>query len=294
MEYAEKKVLIDKKDFDALLNQGPFRTDPILDAPNVTSVKLQQLNDNFIKEKTRKKNQKDVEWNRLASRLQPIISPLYNPVPNNTANEPISPANTTLNNSADQEADIVDYLDEKIANNQRNKAQRLYRILLSHPNEIRVTKLRIYVNDQQLPGTTLSIIKNLIGRSRTLSYNVDKLLDVIATDPGTENLIGNWQALQYIQKQSGPNLTSTPGAWVKKKASKSKSGSESKSGSDSKSSESSESPILKELFRTDESLTSSDSMTDVTDSLLSDLDATMVPKQKGSGKRKSLKWLRMF
>ena len=276
MEYAEKKVLIDKKDFDALLNQGPFRTDPILDAPNVTSVKLQQLNDNYIKEKTRKKNQKDVEWNRLASRLQPIISPLYNPVPNNTANETISPANTTLNNSADQEADIVDYLDEKIANNQRNKAQRLYRILLSHPDEIRVSKLRIYVNGQQLPGTTLSIIKNLIGRSRTLSYNVDKLLDVIATDPGAENVIGNWQGLQYIQKQSGPKLTSTPGAKVKKKA---KSGSEPKSGSQSEG-ESSESAV------------SSDFMT--TGSLHSDLDATIKPKQKGSGKRKSLKWLRMF
>ena len=285
MEYAEKKVLIDKKDFDALLNQGSSRSDPILDAPNVTSVKLKQLNDHFIKEKTRKKNQKDVEWNRLASRLQPIISPLYNPAPNTISlpNETISPANnTTLNNNTDQEADIVDYLDEKIPNNQRNRAQRLYRVLLSHGDEIRVTKLRIYVNGQQLPGTTLSIIKNLIGRSRTLSYNVDKLLDVIATDPETENLISNWQAVQYIQKQSEPKLTSTPGAKAKERK-KPKSGSEAKSGSRTEG-ETSES-------LSSESVGTTDYMT--TDSL-TDLDATIKPKQKGSGKRKSLKWLRMF
>ena len=286
MEYAEKKVLISQKDFDKLLNQGSFKRDAILDAPKVTSIKLKQLNDNFLKERTLKKNQKDLQWSKLASRIEPILSPLYRPAPPTAP----PPALSIEDNDQDDEMEIVDFLDDNLTASIRNKGQRLYQVLLDHPEEIRVTKKRIYVNGQSLPGNTLAIMKNLIAKSKNLSYNVKRLLNVIALDLNVKTLIGNEEALNYISQSEGPVYTSSPkGSPNKRKKGKSPAKSPAKSKKSS--------PKKK---KKQESKASKKEETDDSSSMSEDLDDTIVEvkqeEKQGSGKAKKrgLKWLRMF
>ena len=291
MEYAEKKVLISQKDFDTLLNQGSSKRDAILDAPKVTSVKLKQLNDHFLKERTRKKNQKDLEWSRLTSRIEPILSPLYrasSPATAATAAQPVGTA--TDDNDEDNEMQIVDFLDDNLTPTIRNKGQRLYQILLDYPEEIRVTKKRIYVNGQPLAGNTLAIIKNLIAKSKNLSYNVKRLLSIIALDGNVKNLISNEEALNYIKQAEEPHLTSSPkGTPGRKKSPRKKSQAKSPAKTPVKSKKS---PAKRKRKQELEEADDSSSMSE-------DLDDTIVEvkqEKQGSGKarKRGLKWLRMF
>ena len=216
LQWSEPKVLISKKQLDRILNG---QSQP---QQNVTSdVAVQQKDANFASAQKLNKIELDKKWARLNSRLGPIISSSVSvPSPPSSTSSSFPPASTQAAKSALETDDsnltlnsneLVDFIESNLSKNMAGRSLLLARILLAHP-EIKISKKRIYVNDQALPSSTVNILRHLIGRFNRLHYDLTPLLFVLSQDYNDQllRLIQNKEFRDLLKNPSAPLLSSTP------------------------------------------------------------------------------------
>ena len=226
MQFSEPKVLISQSELTRLLNLSKEKETPSQDN---TPVKVQKLNENFLKKKQLDKFQTDQQWDRLNYRLRPILSSSLS-----SAQVPNSLDKTTTDSSfkktsvVDDEDDtvdetmdtsdrfeLVDYIESNLPKSMVGRGLLLYKILLKHP-EIRITKDKIFVNDERLPSNTINIFRHLIGKSKNLHYDLLPLLRVLSLEHNDQlnRIIGNKEANSILKERVSFDerlaVTSTP------------------------------------------------------------------------------------
>ena len=230
MQFSEKKVLLSDEDYNKLLNLSKKKDS---DVPTGTDIQLQKLNNDFIKNKIIKENMNAQLWQKLDKRLQ-TLSPIKT---NNVSQLPVSsllaatqPSSSSSNVSqfrssqppqqqqqlqqqqqsfsspskGRSEENVREFLEENTNKTNRNKVLRLYDLLIRNPS-VDVTPSNIYVAGTKIVGSTVNVLKHLVGRAAKLTYNVDLLLAALSEDPSSVNLIHNKQASSILRDLQRPS-----------------------------------------------------------------------------------------
>ena len=187
----QKKVLIPEHEFKSLLSDSK-KTEP-----NTPFIKIKTLYEKMQKDKIRNKNQKDIQWERVANRLGPIISNNSNVSPNT------SPVGTTDKQEMQTESpiDVANYISEASSPRNLTRALNFFEILMRFPEEIQVTKDHIKVNGKILAINTLDLFNNLIGPAKKkLSFAAKPLLEVVSIEPDLLSVISNFEARSFVSQ----------------------------------------------------------------------------------------------
>ena len=254
MNHSVKKVLLTQDEYQRLLASTK---------PSNADVRLQQINANMIKDKIIKKNNEAQALKKLDEQIQsltpiktqtvnaqPSLSqsvnlppppppappstppPTQPPSPNqSSASQPSpsqSPARPSQSQPPTHQQDMLSFLQENTNKTNRPKVLKLYNLLRQNPS-VRVTKDKIFVDDQVLPNApTLEVMKHLVGRAANLKYStINPLLEVLS-DENVKGIVQNKQALTMLAKPpAAPLKTSTPKPQPRRQKSKMKTDAES-------------------------------------------------------------------
>ena len=232
MNHSIRKVLLSQDEYQRLLDNTK---------PSYASIRLQEINSNMIKDKIIKKNNEAQALKKLDEQIQkltPIKTQSTNVVPSlsqsvnlpsqtapqtatpptsSPSTNPTSPINPTSQPSTSQSvgpSDMLSFLEQNTNKTNRPKVLKLYNLLRQNPS-VRVTKDKIYVDNQVLPNApTLDVLKHLVGRAANLKYStINPLLEVL-TNQNVKGVIQNKKALTMLTQTPTstvpPLKTSTP------------------------------------------------------------------------------------
>ena len=114
----QKKVLIPEHEFKSLLSDSKKHKEP-----STPLIKIKTLHEKMQKDKIRNKNQSDIQWERVANRLGPIISNNSNVAPKNT---PVMAEKQEM--QTESPLDVANYISEQ------SSARNLTRALCYEPS----------------------------------------------------------------------------------------------------------------------------------------------------------------
>ena len=234
MNHSVRRVLLSQDEYDRLLSRAK---------PSDADIRLKEYNSNMIKDKIIKKNNEAAALKKLDDQIQsltpiktvnvspPSLSqsvnlpaqtmpktvapPTNQPQPPPTPPPPPSPppllASQPPESSSPVAQDVLGFLEQNTNKTNRSRVLKLYNLLRQNPS-VRVTKDKIYVDDQPLPNAaTLDIMKHLVGRAGKLKYSgLNPLLDALS-DQNVKGIVQNKGALTMLNKaHHTPLKTSTP------------------------------------------------------------------------------------
>lgn len=170
------------------------------DQPDEIAIK--QHNEKFLAEKKEKEFKENVEWDKIGTKLKPIIrSPLKTGGPSKTNTIP----------------DMVDEVIQVLQPNFQKKGRQLLEGLLSEDG-ISIDKKSIYVNDNLVSGNLSDIIDELVRPRKRLRMNLDGLLEYMKNINFPISLVKNLEALGKLSRGNDSTLNASDNISVKPKA----------------------------------------------------------------------------